>query len=77
MRPRGSGVIVNNASVYGKVAAPFVNAYVASRFVIVGLTESVREELLLDDSQVAVCTLLPASIDTPSTGTPRTSPDGR
>lgn len=65
MRPRGSGVVINNASVYGKVAAPFVNAYVASKFAIVGLTESVREELLLDDSRIAVCTLLPASIDTP------------
>lgn len=65
MRRQGSGVIVNNASVYGKVAAPYVSAYVAAKYGVVGLSESVREELRLDGSAIAVCTLLPASIDTP------------
>lgn len=62
-RSQGTGVLINNASVYGKVAVPYASAYVASKHGIVGLSASLRTELLGHD--IAVCTLLPSSIDTP------------
>lgn len=62
-RKQGGGVLINNASVVGKAGAPYVSAYVLAKFAIVGFSESLRQELL--DSGIEVCTILPASIDTP------------
>lgn len=63
-REQGSGVLINNASVYAKIGAPYLSAYVASKHAIAGLSESLRMELI-DDDDIHVCTVLPASIDTP------------
>jgi NAD(P)-dependent dehydrogenase (short-subunit alcohol dehydrogenase family) len=63
-RARRSGVLINVASVMGKVGGPYASAYVASKFAVVGLSECLRQELL-DAGDVHVCTILPASIDTP------------
>ncbi len=63
-REQGRGVLINNASVFGKVGAPYLSAYVTSKFGIVGLSECLRMELI-DETDIHVCTLLPASIDTP------------
>jgi short-subunit dehydrogenase len=63
-REQGSGVLVNVASVVGKVGEPYLSAYTASKFAIVGLSESLRMELR-DAENVHVCLVLPASIDTP------------
>jgi short-subunit dehydrogenase len=63
-RAQGNGVLVNVASQLGKVGSPYVSAYVASKFAIVGLSESLREEAL-DTKGIRVSTVLPASIDTP------------
>jgi NAD(P)-dependent dehydrogenase (short-subunit alcohol dehydrogenase family) len=63
-REQGHGVIINNASVYGKVGAPYISAYATSKFGIVGLSESLRQELQAD-KDIHVSTILPASIDTP------------
>jgi hypothetical protein len=60
---QGSGVLINNASVLGRSGTPYVSAYVTSKFGIVGLSECLRQELL--GTGVDVCTILPASIDTP------------
>jgi short-subunit dehydrogenase len=63
-RQQGHGVLINNASVLGAVAAPFASSYCATKWGIRGLTESVRMELL-DEPNIHVCTVLPAAIDTP------------
>jgi NAD(P)-dependent dehydrogenase (short-subunit alcohol dehydrogenase family) len=63
-RKQGSGTLINVSSVVGKVGSPFVSAYTTSKFGIVGLSESLRMELQ-DAPDIHVCTVLPASIDTP------------
>jgi short-subunit dehydrogenase len=63
-REQGSGVLINISSMAGKVAQPYTSAYVATKFAIVGLSESLRMELM-DAPDIHVCTVLPASIDTP------------
>jgi len=62
-REQGSGTLINVSSAYGKNAAPYLSAYSASKFGIVGLGESLRMELR-DAPGVRVCTVLPATIDT-------------
>lgn len=64
MREQGSGVIINNSSVFGTMGAPYLSAYVTSKFAIRGFSESLRQELV-DEKNIHVCTILPASIDTP------------
>jgi len=61
---QGYGVLVNVASVEGKVAAPYASAYVASKFAVTGFSESLRMELR-DTPDIHVSTILPATIDTP------------
>jgi NAD(P)-dependent dehydrogenase (short-subunit alcohol dehydrogenase family) len=63
-RRQGSGVLINVASVAGKVGQPLTSAYCASKFGVVGLSDSIRMELR-DEPNVHVCTVLPPSIDTP------------
>jgi hypothetical protein len=50
--------------VAGKVGQPYTSAYCSSKFGIVGLSECLRQELM-DLPDIHVCTILPASIDTP------------
>ena len=45
MRPRGTGHIVNIASLAGRAAAPGLATYVATKHAVIGLSESVRAEL--------------------------------
>jgi NAD(P)-dependent dehydrogenase (short-subunit alcohol dehydrogenase family) len=45
MRPRGSGHIVNIASLAGRAAAPGLATYSATKHAVIGLSESVRAEL--------------------------------
>ena len=63
-RKQGSGTLINVSSVVGKLGSPFVSAYTTSKFGIVGLSESLRMELQ-DAPDIHICTVLPASIDTP------------
>lgn len=46
MRRQGVGHIINVASTAGRRGSPYVGAYCASKFAVVGLTESLRTELL-------------------------------
>jgi NAD(P)-dependent dehydrogenase (short-subunit alcohol dehydrogenase family) len=65
-REQGSGVLVNNASLAGKLSQPYLSAYVAANHGVRGLSMSLRQELLLEGAEeIHVCTVLPASIDTP------------
>ena len=62
LRRRG-GVLINVGSVNSRVGAPYASAYVASKFAVRGLSECLRDELRGEG--IAVCTVMPASIDTP------------
>jgi NAD(P)-dependent dehydrogenase (short-subunit alcohol dehydrogenase family) len=65
-RAQGRGVLINVASAVSFVPQPFTAAYVSSKFAIRALSECARMELILDGVEdIHVCTVLPASIDTP------------
>ena len=62
----GGGVLVNNASVLAEVAMPYQSAYNATKHGIRGLADTVRQELRVTGrGNISVCTVLPATIDTP------------
>ncbi len=54
MREQGHGRIVQNSSVLGLVAMPFRGAYVASKFALEGLTDTLRQELAGSGIQVSL-----------------------
>lgn len=62
-KQRERGVLINVSSALGKFAVPYMSAYVASKFAIVGLSSALRQETR-GLPRVHVCTLLPGSIDT-------------
>jgi len=61
------GILINVASLLGKMPVPLYASYVAAKYGVVGLSASLRQELALDklDKDVFVCTLLPPAMDTP------------
>jgi NAD(P)-dependent dehydrogenase (short-subunit alcohol dehydrogenase family) len=63
-RQQGQGVLINNASVYAHIAAPWLTAYVSSKFAVRGFSEALRQELA-DLPGVHICTVSPSPIDTP------------
>jgi hypothetical protein len=64
MRRRGEGRIVNIASVGGKISAPHLVPYNASKFALVGLSEGLRAELAKDG--IVVTTVCPGLMRTGS-----------
>jgi short-subunit dehydrogenase len=64
LRQEEGGVLINNISFGGWVAAPLAAAYSASKFGVRGLSESLRAELS-DSPNVHVCDVFPSFIDTP------------
>jgi short-subunit dehydrogenase len=66
MRLRGRGRIVNITSIGGKVPVPHLVPYCASKFALVGLSESMRAELARDG--IYVTTVVPGLM---RTGSPR------
>ena len=65
-RAQGSGTLVNVASMLGKTPAPYCASYVASKFGILGLCASLRQELAADGfHDIHVCAALPMAADTP------------
>jgi short-subunit dehydrogenase len=65
-REQGAGVLINIASVIGKVPAPYYSSYAASKHGVVGLSAALRQELKEDDmDNIHVCTVMPTSMDTP------------
>lgn len=66
LRAAGGGVLVNNASVLAAVTMPYITAYDTAKHGVRGLSNTVRQELrAAGDHTISVCTVLPASIDTP------------
>jgi NAD(P)-dependent dehydrogenase (short-subunit alcohol dehydrogenase family) len=63
-RAQGTGVLVNTASVWGRVTTPDVTAYVASKFAVRAFSECLRQELR-HVPDVDVATMLPQAVDTP------------
>ncbi len=56
LRAQGTGKIVNTASWYGKIGKPNYGAYCASKFAVIGLTQSLAMELAAERINVnAVC----------------------
>jgi short-subunit dehydrogenase len=65
-RQQSSGNLINVASIVGLGAQPYTSAYVISKHGIRAMAECLRMELHLDNaSNIDVCTVLPATIDTP------------
>lgn len=62
MVARGRGHVVNVASMAGRLAVPGLAVYCATKFAVVGLTETLREEYR--GSGVAFTTVLPAKVTT-------------
>ena len=65
MKQRGGGRIVNTASLAGKLPIPHMAAYVASKHALVGLSETIRAELIPHGVYVTV--VCPGMV---STGSP-------
>jgi 3-hydroxybutyrate dehydrogenase len=63
MQSRGTGRIVNIASVHGMVASPFKGAYVAAKHGVVGLTKTVALELAT--SGITCNAICPGFVRTP------------
>jgi NAD(P)-dependent dehydrogenase (short-subunit alcohol dehydrogenase family) len=61
----GRGVIINIASIGGRLPMPFASAYSASKYGVRGLTEALRYELAAV-SDIAVCGVYPGFVDTPT-----------
>lgn len=65
-RRMGSGTLVNVASMLGRTPAPYYASYCASKYGIVGLCASLRQELALERADgIRVCAVLPMAADTP------------
>ncbi|MFO6421815.1 SDR family oxidoreductase [Motilimonas sp. KMU-193] len=54
MRKQGHGKIIQNSSVLGLVAMPYRGAYIASKFALEGLTDTLRLELKGTNIQVSL-----------------------
>ncbi|MHA7264345.1 SDR family oxidoreductase [Arthrobacter sp. TMN-37] len=66
MKSQGSGVLINVSSIVGVVPQPYTSAYSMSKAAVRALGVSLRSELLLEKTRrIHVCTVLPATIDTP------------
>jgi len=57
------GRIINISSVGGKIAAPFIGAYVGSKHALEGISHSLRRELQLHNTDVIV--VAPGAVNTP------------
>jgi len=60
MRAAGEGLILNVSSIVGRLALPYASSYVATKFAVEGLSESMRYEL--DPFHIRVKLIEPGSI---------------
>ena len=65
LRRAGGGTIVNVGSALSDRAIPLQSAYVASKHGVAGFSESLRLEMLEDDSKIDVVLIMPSSMNTP------------
>lgn len=65
-RRQKAGVLINVASVLGKIPAPYYASYTASKYGIVGFSAALRQELKqASEEAIHVCTVMPMAHDTP------------
>ena len=65
-RKQRKGVLINVGSFAGKVAAPYLSSYSASKFGVRGMGMALRQELEENDEDgIYVSTVMPVSMDTP------------
>jgi NAD(P)-dependent dehydrogenase (short-subunit alcohol dehydrogenase family) len=62
MRDAGEGLIINVSSIVGRLALPYASSYVATKFAVEGLSESMRYEL--EPFRIRVKMVEPGSIAT-------------
>jgi len=62
MRHQGRGHIVNVASIAGKVAAPYIGVYSATKFALIAVSDALRSELA--GTGIHVSTVYPGLTDT-------------
>jgi NAD(P)-dependent dehydrogenase (short-subunit alcohol dehydrogenase family) len=62
MRYAGEGLIINVSSIVGRLALPYASSYVATKFAVEGLSESMRYEL--EPFHIRVKMVEPGSIST-------------
>lgn len=60
----GDGHVVNISSVFGLIGVPKQSAYNAAKFAVRGFTESLRQEMKLEEQPVAVSCVHPGGIRT-------------
>lgn len=63
-RATGAGTVILTGSVLGHVTAPYMSAYVASKWGLQGLVRTVQQELR-DSPEIRLCLVNPGSVDTP------------
>ncbi|MBM0277865.1 SDR family NAD(P)-dependent oxidoreductase [Micromonospora tarensis] len=63
-RAAGAGTVVLTGSVLGHISAPYLSAYVASKWGLQGLARAVQQELR-DSPRIRLCLVNPGSVDTP------------
>jgi NAD(P)-dependent dehydrogenase (short-subunit alcohol dehydrogenase family) len=63
-RERGSGVLINMSSVWGRVSSPQVAPYIASKSAVRALAECLHGELA-GEPGIHVTTMAPQAVDTP------------
>lgn len=63
---QGAGTLINIASGFGLIPAPYASSYVASKFAVRGFTASLAQEYYADHKHaIHICCVLPSTIDTP------------
>ena len=63
---QGSGILINVACELGGHTVPYYSSYAAAKHGVVGLGDSLRQEIAQSGAQdIHVCTLMPAAHDTP------------
>ncbi|GAA2450523.1 SDR family oxidoreductase [Streptomyces glaucus] len=66
MREQGHGTLIDISSIVGVVSQPYNHAYGMSKHAVRALGTSLRQELRLEGAKdIHVCSVLPATIDTP------------
>ncbi|MEU7484074.1 SDR family oxidoreductase [Streptomyces sp. NPDC042319] len=69
MRRQGSGTLINVSSVVGVSPVPYNAPYALAKAAVRALSTSLRQELWLEGHRdIHVCTVLPATMDTPFFG---------
>jgi len=64
LKASGEGHVVNISSIFGVLSQPGMSAYNATKFAVRGMTESLRQELDLEDGGVSASCVHPGGIRT-------------